>query len=551
MESDSSHPKKRKALTDADRLIIRKRNRSHPPAHQKDLALWFKAETGHDVTQGMISRILSSQYAHLDNLDKRKDQNKLESKRHTAGDWPELEAALFEWHQRMDEKKATLTGDVLKAQAAKLWERLPQYASQEAPKWSNGWLGGFKARFGIKEYVTHGEGGAAAIDQPNVVQQMDEVVVQQMDEVRTLCTQYEPQNVLNMDETGLNWKASPNRTLATKSRAGGNKSKDRITLALTSNADGSEQFEAWIIGQSKNPRCFKKINRKALRIHYRYNKSKWMTGLICEEYLRWLNGKMKAEGRKVLLLMDNFSGHELAVQLVGGKQGLSHVRIEWLPPNTTSHWQPMDQGIIASFKLQYRKQWVAYIVRTFEAGKDPNRTVTLLKAIQWSRLAWEQLVTPTTIQKCWWKSTCIKKPVGEEDTQQDIGQDERSDLEEQLAQLPPLAEGEERIPLNEFIDPESEVVVDEDGDIFDTVIEHYSVEDDDVESETEEEEAKIIPTAEGLKALGTVKLWKLQQLSSGEIVTLQALDHIEREMLQVRRVAMKQTSITSFFQYKD
>lgn len=190
-------------------------------------------------------------------------------------------------------------------------------------------------------------------------------------------------------------------------------------------------------------------------------------------------------------------------------------------------------------------------MRTFEAGKDPNRTVTLLKAIQWSRLAWEQLVTPTTIQKCWWKSTCIKKPVGEEDTQQDIGQDERSDLEEQLAQLPPLAEGEERIPLNEFIDPESEVVVDEDGDIFDTVIEHYSVEDDDVESETEEEEAKIIPTAEGLKALGTVKLWKLQQLSSGEIVTLQALDHIEREMLQVRRVAMKQTSITSFFQYKD
>jgi hypothetical protein len=84
---------------------------------------------------------------------------------------------------------------------------------------------------------------------------------------------------------------------------------------------------------------------------YRFNKSKGMTGLICEEYLRWLNNKVQGEGRKVLLQMDNFSCHELAVQLVGGLQGLSNVRIEWLPPNTTSEWQPMDRGIIASFKL--------------------------------------------------------------------------------------------------------------------------------------------------------------------------------------------------------
>jgi len=62
-----------------------------------------------------------------------------------------------------------------------------------------------------------------------------------------------------------------------------------------------------------------------------------MTGIICEEYLRWLDNKMRSEGRKVLLIMDNFSGHELAVQLVGGKTGLNNVRIEWLPPNTTSY----------------------------------------------------------------------------------------------------------------------------------------------------------------------------------------------------------------------
>ena len=76
-----------------------------------------------------------------------------------------------------------------------------------------------------------------------------------------------------------------------------------------------------------------------------------MTGLIMEEYLRWLDNKMRVEGRKVLLLLDNFSGHELSVQLVSGLEGLDNVRIEWLPANTTSHWQPLDQGIITGFKL--------------------------------------------------------------------------------------------------------------------------------------------------------------------------------------------------------
>ena len=104
--------------------------------------------------------------------------------------------------------------------------------------------------------------------------------------------------------------------------------------------------------------------------------------MIIEEYLRWFNNKIHSQGRKVLLLMDNFLGHELGVQLVGGKQGLSNVRIEWLPPNTTSHWQPLDQGIIASFKLQYRRLWISYMLRQYEADKDPNKTITLLKAIQ-------------------------------------------------------------------------------------------------------------------------------------------------------------------------
>jgi hypothetical protein len=88
-----------------------------------------------------------------------------------------------------------------------------------------------------------------------------------------------------------------------------------------------------------------------------------MTGNIMVEYLNWLNVKMVSENRKVLLLMDNFSAHESAVKELGGETALSNVEIEWLPPNTTSYWQPLDQGIMASFKLQYRKMDIYRISR--------------------------------------------------------------------------------------------------------------------------------------------------------------------------------------------
>jgi hypothetical protein len=119
-----------------------------------------------------------------------------EKSRSCIGDWPDLEMALFEWQQRMEQKKAIITGEILKTKARQLWEALPQYNDIEMPKWSNGWLEGFKKRYRIKEYVQHGEAGSAATDD------LDNIA--QMEAVRQLCKEYELCNILNMDETGLN-----------------------------------------------------------------------------------------------------------------------------------------------------------------------------------------------------------------------------------------------------------------------------------------------------------------------------------------------------------
>ena len=157
-----------------------------------------------------------------------------------------------------------------------------------------------------------------------------------MDNLCLKCSNYHPRDIFNLDETALFWKLQPDCSLVTKQTSGGKKSKDRITVALCTNGDGLEKLYPWIIGRLKNPRCFKHVNRNNLRITYRNNKSKWMTGIICEEWLHWFNNLMAR--RKVLLLLNNFSGHELVVEKVRGLDGLRNVKIRWLLVWTTI-WQ--------------------------------------------------------------------------------------------------------------------------------------------------------------------------------------------------------------------
>jgi DDE superfamily endonuclease len=342
-----------------------------------------------------------------------------------------------------------------------------------------------------------------------------------------------------MDETGLFWKLQPDRSLATKQTSGGKKSKDRITVALCTNGDGSEKLHPWIIGRSKNPRCFKHVNRKNLRIIYCYNKSKWMTGIICEEWLQWFDRLMA--GRKVLLLLDNFSGHELGVEKVGGLDGLRNVKIRWLPPNTTSHWQPLDQGIIASFKLHYRRQWVEYIVRMLNSDKDPNKTVTLLKAIQWTRVAWNDCVTSSTILRCYWKSTVIEKPANA--IMVDEGIAEREDLRLQISLLPGI---EDPLSVDEFIEPLAEQVIDEDIDIMEAIVAIYGHDENEDEEEVEGELEEPLPLlTDAIEALSTLQRFELSRDDGSR--SIQALDQLSREFSVLMVNKKTQKRIDSFF----
>ena len=56
---------------------------------------------------------------------------------------------------------------------------------------------------------------------------------------------------------------------------------------------------------------------------------------------------MKRQNRKILLLADNAPTH-----LLNESIQLPNINVHFLPPNTTDHLQPLDAGIINSFKVK-------------------------------------------------------------------------------------------------------------------------------------------------------------------------------------------------------
>lgn len=245
-------------------------------------------------------------------------------------------------------KKATVTGDILKEMAATLWQKLPQYAGQEVPKFSIGWLDGFKARHNIKKYRQHGEAGA-----------IDLVVVEEeLQEIREAVNPYTNEDVYNIDESSLFWKMTPDGTLGTEQSAEGKHKKARITINLVCNISGSHKFEPWFIGKAAVPCCFDRssINTKNFWMVWRSNKKAWMTGKIFKEYLSWFGGKMA--GRKVILLIDGFSAHHAGLNLLQEEfQKLFFFRL--MPLQFASLWikASLRHGRLGSIE----KRWVRFL----------------------------------------------------------------------------------------------------------------------------------------------------------------------------------------------
>ena len=106
-----------------------------------------------------------------------------------------------------------------------------------------------------------------------------------------------------MDETGVFWKALPDRGFGEKSK-GGKKSKQRITAS----AAGTKE-KAVVVWNAETPWCLKRFHKSVLPVDYRSQKSSWMTSEILESVLTTLNHHLSQSSRSIILILDNAGCH--------------------------------------------------------------------------------------------------------------------------------------------------------------------------------------------------------------------------------------------------
>ena len=126
-----------------------------------------------------------------------------------------------------------------------------------------------------------------------------------------------------------------------------------------------------------------------------------MTGNIFSSWLLDFDKSMR--GKKVALVLDGASSH-FNIQL-------ENVNLFFLNPNTTTHCQPLDQGIIQQMKQRYRKKLLFHQVSCFD--KKIEFKISLKKAVEWLVLSWRS-IEKDSISKCFAKAKVIDAQIPEQ-----------------------------------------------------------------------------------------------------------------------------------------
>jgi hypothetical protein len=343
-------------------------------------------------------------------LNKRETQDKIKahcraspkahSKRHrvTGAKHKELEGELLDWFIGKRQKKLVVTTASLQDKALRIRDRLVEEAMYHAGErnlqsfvCSNRWIGDFKKRHHL---ILHSAIGTEDTISPSIV-------ISAQHDLKVKLSLFHPRDIYNADESSFFYRQLPTKSLVLcgtpcKEQI---QAKDRMTILLCCSAMG-EKMRPLVIGKSERPRALKNLSPVSIPCIYRANTTAWITRKIFEEWLQNLNDAMKAEQRQICLILDNFSGHIL-------QRSFSNVQCVYLPPGMTSVLQPLDCGIIHSFKARYKKILAERYLQD-EQESQPS-LINIREAIEYASRAWNS-VTDATIMNCWQHANIFHRP---------------------------------------------------------------------------------------------------------------------------------------------
>uniref|UniRef100_K7FY89 HTH CENPB-type domain-containing protein n=1 Tax=Pelodiscus sinensis TaxID=13735 RepID=K7FY89_PELSI len=291
-------------------------------------------------------------------------------------EYEKVSEALFLWFTQQRDKGMPITGLTLQEKALSFQKECNE--GEPDLTGSVGWLDHWKKRYGLRQL--------------------------------SICANFHclieneglsSEQIYNCDETSLNYKMMPSKTLASRAEAsasGYKRSKERVTILACSNATGNYKLKLTFIGKAKKPTGFQKHSTYLLNLP-----------------------------RKAILVIDNSPSHPHEDELISG-----NIRVIFLPPNIISLCQPMDQGVLEALKKKYRHKLLTTLIEATDDGNcmlDKLRTVNIKYYIYWIAQPWEKIVLQT-LARSW------RKLLSEDENTQEMVQENFGNLLPLLQQFP-------------------------------------------------------------------------------------------------------------------
>nr|XP_031313335.1 tigger transposable element-derived protein 1-like [Camelus dromedarius] len=329
-----------------------------------------------------------------------------------------MERLLSVWIEDQNQRNVPVSV-VLIQKACSLFQELKQAqgggAESETFGASHGWFARFKEWHGL---ATPGASGEAAHVDAEAMRRYPALLWRVI-----LEGGYTAQQVFNVDETRLFWRWLPDWKVlspAEKPAPGLRAARDLLTLLLGGNAAGDFKLKPLLVYPLENPRALRGFSKPNLPMLWRSHKKAWVTMGLFQEWFVYFCPPVERYcaqhglRHKALLILDSAPGRPANLDDLS-----DHVRVEYLPKNTTALLQPMTQDVVAAFKACYlRRLFRLLTARAGSAGEqsavlDFWRDYSILDAVYNISESWEE-VSSAVLNGGWRKlwPECLQHDAG-------------------------------------------------------------------------------------------------------------------------------------------